>query len=418
MRKILLACSSVLILSGAAIAQDTGGSYFGRDRNVSVSERPKPEYASLGIRAGSFTVRPELRISTEYNDNIYATGQNEVDGTILGLVPSVDIQSNWSQHSLRFQSELNRRTYREQSSENTVDFTVSSDARIDVRRGTFVNFGADYSDTHEGRAGANSLNGAAEPVTYARTGAYVRTVRESGRFRVSSSARIQNFEYDPVRLNNGTSRSLDDRNRDEMTLELRGDYAVSPDTSVFIRGGYVRHEYEDNSSTRRDQSGWALDVGTEFDISDLVRGEFGIGYFERVYDSSSFSDVSELSVNALVDWFPTPLQTITLELERAERASGISGSPSYTLSAADLRAEYEVLRNLILQAGTGIRTRQFQALDREDDVFSVFAGGTYFVNRNIGVNLRIQHSQQDSSGLNARPDFDANTITLGIVLKK
>ena len=55
-----------------AAAQQQPGDNFARDRNVSVRERPKPEYDAAGIPFGNFRMYPELILAPEYNDNVFA----------------------------------------------------------------------------------------------------------------------------------------------------------------------------------------------------------------------------------------------------------------------------------------------------------------------------------------------------------
>ena len=418
MRRMLTLLSGVVFSVATAHAQDGNASYFQRDRNVSVSERPKPEYSPLGIRAGTFMVRPKVTASAEYSDNIYVASQNEVEDTLFEIAPEVSIQSDWSQHAFGFQGKVTHRTYSDNSDENSTDLSLRTNGVIDVRRGTRVDFGASYDDTHELRRSVDSLTGAAEPIVYSKSGAFVRAQRESGRFKASGQLDFTSYDYDDVLLNNGTLRSLSDRNRDEVKGQVRGDYAVGLDTAVFVRAEVVDHNYDDTTLINRNQSGWALDVGSEFDLSELLRGEVGLGYFERTYDDAAFDDVTGLSAHGLVEWFPSPLHTVTFMVQREELASGVFGAPSYTLTALDVGTDYEVLRNLILSAGFTLRDREFQGLDRSDDEQNYYLGGTYFMNRNVGVNFRASHLNLDSSGNDGRPEFDVNTITVGIVVQK
>ena len=363
-------------------------------------------------------VRPKVTASAEYSDNIYVASQNEVEDTLFEIAPEVSIQSDWSQHAFGFQGKVTHRTYSDNSDENSTDLSLRTNGVIDVRRGTRVDFGASYDDTHELRRSVDSLTGAAEPIVYSKSGAFVRAQRESGRFKASGQLDFTSYDYDDVLLNNGTLRSLSDRNRDEVKGQVRGDYAVGLDTAVFVRAEVVDHNYDDTTLINRNQSGWALDVGSEFDLSELLRGEVGLGYFERTYDDAAFDDVTGLSAHGLVEWFPSPLHTVTFMVQREELASGVFGAPSYTLTALDVGTDYEVLRNLILSAGFTLRDREFQGLDRSDDEQNYYLGGTYFMNRNVGVNFRASHLNLDSSGNDGRPEFDVNTITVGIVVQK
>ncbi|MCK5908823.1 MAG: outer membrane beta-barrel protein, partial [Caulobacter sp.] len=72
----LLMCSAAmaciaLTAPQAVQAQDLG-SNFKRDKNVSVRQRPRPDYEAAGQKAGGFTLYPRVTADVERNDNIYA----------------------------------------------------------------------------------------------------------------------------------------------------------------------------------------------------------------------------------------------------------------------------------------------------------------------------------------------------------
>lgn len=92
-------------VSNAAMAQSAAPaaapqSNFKRDRNVSVSARPRPDYQAAGIHAGAFTVYPKLTTSFEHNDNIYAAQTGAQDDTIWHVNPELNVVSNWNRHFL------------------------------------------------------------------------------------------------------------------------------------------------------------------------------------------------------------------------------------------------------------------------------------------------------------------------------
>ena len=78
-------------MGGAAHAQTVQGALssagrsndnFERDRNVSVRQRPRPGYDALGLRQGAFIIWPKVALSTEYNDNIFATDTDKVADSV------------------------------------------------------------------------------------------------------------------------------------------------------------------------------------------------------------------------------------------------------------------------------------------------------------------------------------------------
>ena len=65
-----------VLATGGALALPTSGAqaqtdYFARDRNVSVKDRPHPEYEALGVRWGSFHAYPKVQADVGYDSNIF-----------------------------------------------------------------------------------------------------------------------------------------------------------------------------------------------------------------------------------------------------------------------------------------------------------------------------------------------------------
>ena len=212
----------------------------------------------------------------------------------------------------------------------------------------------------------------------------------------------------------------DGRDRDEILGEFRGDYAISPDTAVFGRIRYINQEYTSTTAggTTRDQDGYTLDVGANFDLSNLVRGEVGIGYLTRSFDDPAFDDVNGLSVDGQVEWFITPLTTITAFASRGLQPAAVANSPAFISTAYGARVDHELRRNVILSAGFDLGEDDYEGIDRTDDRSNITLSGTYLLNRYVGVSLDFVNTQQDSSGVNGQPDFEVNKVLIGVILQR
>ena len=128
-------------LSNAAMAQSVSsaaGSNFKRDRNVSVSARPRPDYQAAGIHAGGFTVYPKLATTFEHNDNIYAAKTGKQDDTVWHINPEIDVASNWNRHFLSAYVRGGFNRYSDNSTENSDDYAVGADGRLDITRNTLA----------------------------------------------------------------------------------------------------------------------------------------------------------------------------------------------------------------------------------------------------------------------------------------
>ena len=95
MKKLALAGAMVACAAATAHAQDDTG-MFVRDRDVSVLDRPHPEYDALGVRQGGFLIFPKLETSLDGDDNIYGTTRGKASDGIFEAKGSVDARSQWS----------------------------------------------------------------------------------------------------------------------------------------------------------------------------------------------------------------------------------------------------------------------------------------------------------------------------------
>ena len=404
----------------AAWAQEPGGSLFARDRNVSVMERPRPEYTSGGIQNGAFIFTPELNLSLEFTDNVFGTAANEESDTIAVFNPTVGIETTWSRHALTADASVTRREYFDFSDESVWNYTLGGAGRLDIQRDTFVEGGLRYSSLTEARTSAGAANQAAEPIEYDLFNAFVGGRRALGRVLLQGELGLDDVDYDDAPLFGGGIANQDFRDHEQVKGMVRGDYALSPDTAVFGRISLNEREYDLAPPTvpvLRDSSGYTLDGGADFDIRGVARGQVGVGYTEQDYDSAALPDVDGLSVDAVVEWFPTQLTTVTVQASREVRDAPFNNSGGFFATAAGVTVDHELRRNVILHAGLSLGEDDYADIDRTDERFGVNAGLTYFMNRNVGLRASWNYADQDSSGTAGNQEFSRNTVGISLVLR-
>ena len=421
----LYAFSLVLAaLPPSAIAQDVnqqnvGESAFKRDRNISVQERPKPEYETDGIRSGIFVYRPELRIQTEYDDNVFASDANGSDDLIFVLAPSIDIETDRNVHNLRVFAGAETRQYSSYGDQSHTNFQIGTEGRLDIQRNFYVEAGADYQKNHEDRTRSGAARNTVNPIDVDRIGTFVHGYREAGRTRLQGTARYFDTDFGNAEFGNGTVQDQSFRNRQGIEMEVRGDYAVSPNTAVFGRIRYNNDNYSETlNRATRDQDGFVFDVGADFDITDFVRGEVGVGLLTRSFDDPARSNFEGLSVNGRLEWFATPLITVNAVGARQVQPTNILESAASVESLIGLSADYEYRRNIVFSVGTEFRDENYKSIDRTDERLSYFIAGSYLLNRTAAFNLGITSTRFDSDGLLAQDDFDNVEILFGITLRR
>ena len=428
----MIAVSSALLLSaGAAAAQtlievpDFGApAIYGRGKNVSVLERDRPDYQAMGVHNGGFTIYPRLVIAAETIDNVYATPTKKAD-TAEVLTPSVTAQSNWGRHNLTLSARLDQTLYNHYKTEDTTAWVLQGNGRIDVHGESYINIGADLQHQFEARGSEVSQINTVHPVSYNTQGLYIRGLYGEDRLRGSLDATYRGYQYQNQDDTAGNPVYEDLRDFRDASLAGRLDYALTPDEAVFAKLTYTNSDYQHgtmNSSAlndKRNSNDYNALVGGNFDITGVARGEVGVGYVDRKYQSIYFKEVSGLSVAAKVEYFPTQLLTLTLVAQRQVNDSSFSTSGGYFQNTVSGEADYELRRNIILSGAAGYERDQFPGLSRNDNVWNGQLQGRYFLTREVGLGAKLSYVKRDSNvAYPFAPRYDETRFMLSLVFQR
>lgn len=431
-RAFVLALGSVLVaalpqVGQAQVATPNGAvqevtdSFFARDRNTSVRERPRPDFQAMGVLAGAFTVYPRVTADVEFNDNIYA-GPSVVSesDTIFRLRPEISIQSGWSVHQLGAYARANFNRFSQNDLENTEEYAVGFNARLDVVRGSNIYGGADYQKLTEPRTAPTAPTGTVAPTEYELLQGNLGAVREFNRLRVSARLDYSDFDYDNNVLQNGAFLLQDDRDRELLVGTARAEYAVSPATAFFVAGRLNDRDYRlarGADGFSRDSNGYAVTAGVNFDLSAVMRGELEAGYLSQEYDDPRLPTIDGMAVSGRVEWFPTELTTVTFNLGRSVEEATVAGASGFLSTGGGVAVDHELLRNVLLNAQVSYTLDKYRGVDREDKRTAASLGGSYLVSPRAAVNLTYSYYKQDSQGLAGSTDYNVNKFLLQLILQ-
>lgn len=428
--RLLAAILLAMACAGSAHAQAVSGDIeasasqapdnFARDKNVSVRERPRPEYEAAGIHLGGFMAYPKIELDAEYNDNIYATTNGRVDDLIGRFKPGLLLQSTWSRHSLEAFARASVNRYADHSTEDTTDWALGFNGRLDVLRSDVIDLGAQANRLTEPRTSSSSSAFAAEPVRYDYDPAFIGYTHTFNRLKLSARADWRRYDYDDAPSIFGGIVEEDDRDRTNFYYSGRGDYALSPDTALFVQATGNERNYRLPGTLltpARDSSGYEVLGGVNFDLTNLVRGEVGAGYLRQNFSSPVYNDVKGFGARARVDWFPSQLTTVSGSVSRSVEDSGLTRSGGYLSTNASVQVDHELLRNLILTGSLSYGNDDYNGIDRTDKRFTAGASATWLINRKVGVNFGYSYFKQTSSGTNAGPAFKVNVASVALVLQ-
>lgn len=410
--------AGILVASALGAHAQEGGEADTQLRDVrgqSVMERARPGYDAAGIRAGGFIVYPSASVRGSYDDNIYATPTNETDDFITTLSAGVAVNSTWSRHALNLSGRISQDLYADNSDEDRLDWNIGGDGTIDVTSMTSLSGGLSYAQLHEDRGDPSSPAAADEPIEYNLFTANGAISQDFARLTATLGGEYRDYDYDDGRTSTGVLIDQDFRDREEFIERLRIAYSVSPDTNVYVEGQLDQREYDQKPpvvAVNRDSDGWQVVVGSEFRLTNLAQGGVYVGYQEREYDSAAFANTDGLAYGADVEWYVTPLTTVTFNASQSVEETSVAGSSGYDRQSFGVDVDHELLRNVILSGGASYGNNDFNSSPREDDLIGAHAGVLYLLNRNFDIGLRYTFEDRDSNV--AAADYTRNII--GITL--
>jgi len=412
----LVVLSVALLAANAAHAQNSN---FARDRNIAVTERIPPEYEPRGLRWGAFDVAPSVDVDVDSNDNIYYAPVNEVSDTYVAVTPRVRITSDWGRHQLTASLRSTFLNYSDNDNLNTTSWEAALAGRLDIHGRSNLFAGINYSDAFEALYDPSAQTVAtnlAKPIEYKATVANAGFVAEGNRLRFVGQAILTDLKYEDAITLGGVVIPQANRDLTQVNYSGRADYALGPDTSIYAIWVGNTRDYDDQA-VNRDSDGYDAAIGASFDLTNLIRGEAQIGYQEQTYDNPLFPKVDGVSFAANVQYFPTQLLTIWANTARTIQETPQIGASSYTSTASQIGADYELLRTLVLSASYGYTTDDYNGVDRTDDRSNLWLGGKYLVNRHVVIRGGYTHSENKSKGGGAIPGYTDNALRVSLGLQ-
>ena len=384
------------------------------DEPLGVMDRPRPDYDPKGLPLGAFRLRPALDIGVTFDDNVLGSQNGKKSDVYYTISPSFSLKSDWSRHSLELAGSLTRYQYSKQSSESRTDWDIGANARIDVLRGTMVETASSYAVSHEPRSAPDEPGGAKEPTEFSLAHSEIKFTHQPNRFGVSLGAKFDRFDFKPTPLVGGGEFNNDDRDRDQYGAFVRAAYEMRPGVAVFLRGSYDQARFDDRFDRNgfdRDSQGWRADAGLEFFPTHLVKGEIFAGYASKSF-KKPFKDINAFDYGAKLAWYATPLMTLHLTASRSFNPTTIMGASSTDDQSFGASLDYELMRNLIVQAGVNYLDSKFEGISRDDKYLSAAFNAKWLINRYMNANVGYAYTDRNSSV--PGQDFTDNAVMANV----
>jgi len=364
--------------------------------------------AAEGIRLGSFTLTPQLTLSSGYTDNT-AQAANGTSGGLYRIAPDVSLTSNWSRHQLDFSLRGSYTGYPESPDDNDGSVSAATNLRLDISEATQVNSGLSYTYSREQDGSAESSSGETDHVQ-TLTGSLGAT-RAIGLVAATASLGAERNTYT---TDGGGSEGGRDNTLYSTSLRLDGN--TGSVLSPFVEGSLLLRRYDqtcsDSLCEKRDANGYQLRGGVTIASGPKVTGELGAGWRIEDIEDSRLDDLSGLVVNGSLVWSPSRLTTVTAGLGTSFESTDIDGASGSIIYSGDLRLAHAFSDRFVAETGLGYSYRTYEGVSIEERTLTGFGGLTFALTRNVALTADYTHNRFDSSQQGS--DYTENAVEAGL----
>jgi hypothetical protein len=392
--------------------------------------RPQPPatdpYEPLGVRVGSFLVKPAVEISRGYDTNpSHVTGG--VPSAFTVVEPTLKIQSNWSRHEVGLDLRGSYSEFDKLSSLNRPLLDVKAHSRYDVSRDTTINTETRYFLSTDYPGSPNLPVGFAKLPIFETYGSTVGVTQRFNRLELMAKASVDQTKYQDTPLVDGSVSSNSDRNFNQYAGALRASYEMLPGVKPFVEmGGDARkHDLQfDRDGLQRDSHALVPRIGTTVDLPRRLTGEISVGYLTRSFVDPTLPDLKGVVADASLIWQATGLTTATLTAtSRAEETvlPGVSGALRRDIG---VQVDHALRRWLIwtVRAGYGIDDYIGDPcacngfVERKDKRTSLGTALTYKLTREVSLKGEYRYDQMNSNATGA--SYNASAFLVGLKLQR
>lgn len=411
-RFVRLATASVLMSMTVvpAVAQESalprldpvGPSIVDQENGIAldVRQRVRDEFTPVGIRLGSFQLFPSVAIGAGYDSNLFANPTDRKGAPLVQFEPSVSARSDFAKGEIQLDASSRLTRFPGNSDADETSYRFSAAGRYTVAPSTDLETGAQREQLIERRDSSGRPDGIVTPITFLQSQVYARLRRGDARFRGLANVDYTVFDFRSTRTLSPTGAIIDVVNQDardqnSLRVSVRGEYMITMGFSVFIEGTGTRINYRLDQSApgipNLDGTNLTALVGIMFGPSQLIQGSIGVGYIRRSFKTNRFAAISGVAANADLRYFITPLVTLSFVASRSVEEAVLQNSTGFIANSLEGRADYELLRSLVLNAHGSYRYNDFRDSPRIDKIAEIGGGARYNANRRLSFDLDMTY---------------------------
>ena len=385
-----------------------------------VTGRPRPEFNPLGLHLGEFFWYPRAELDESYNSNIFATTASPTADLVTAFSPSFDLLSIFPRSSFDLSGSATFQDFAAHPAQNTQTGVVSASGGLGVTSGSSLYANALVSHPYISYGSPNSPSDIAEPVTYWNYLARAGYAQGGRRISYGVDVGVAAAQYNAAPLVGGGVSPQSSQNSLISDAALHASYEIAPDYLGFMRIDGSRYSYL--RATSANSTTYRIDFGLQILPRHVIFGNVYAGYLVQNSTQSSLGSIPFPDYGGELVWTVTTLTTLTFDGLRTfftgtpANTTTITPGPAgngYLASSVGVRADHELLRNLLLTLNATYENDNFQGITRTDNVFGAGAGVTYLINRYLFLGGSFSYYQRNSTFAGASFNQDIVMLRVG-----
>jgi hypothetical protein len=384
---------------------------------------PQEAYEPLGIRVGSFLLKPAIEV-TRGNDNNPSHVTSGPSSGYTVVEPTLKVQSQWSQHEVGLDLRGSYSDYDKLSLLNRPMLDTKAHSRIDVSRDTAINTEARLFVSTDYPGSPNLPVGFAKLPMFTSYGLTSGLTQRYNRLELTAKASIDQTRYQPTLLVDGSKSPNQDRDFNQYGGAVRASYEVFPGVKPFVEVGADTRIHDlqfDRDGLQRDSKSLTPRVGSTFDLARRLTGEISVGYLTRKFDDPTLPALAGIVADASLIWNATGLTTATLTASSKGEETVVTGVSGVLRRDIGVQVDHALRRWLIwtVRAGYGFDDyvgASIGSLERKDTRASLGTALTYKFNRELSLKGEYRYDQLHSNLPGA--NYSASAFLVGLKLQR
>jgi hypothetical protein len=332
---------------------------------------------------------------------------------------NADIKSSYIGYAERFGTNADGSISGVPNSLNRPSLDSRIDGRLDVTSRSHLDMEGRLLVGTDNPGSPNIQAGLASLPLVTTTGATLGYTQGFNRFELTAKGTFDRSVWEASTLTDGSTSGNQDRNFDQYGGVLRGSYELKPGLKPFIEVGADTRIHDltfDRNGEQRDSNGIDAKIGTTFEFTRKLTGEFSVGWLARDYKDPNLNAIGGLTTDASLIFAATPLTTFTATAKTTVNEvilPGVSGDFSHDYS---LQIDHSFRRWLLGTVQLGYGTDNYVGLDRFDQRWFASFALIYKLTREVQLKAQVRRDWIVSDAPNV--DYVADQFLIGVRLQR